>query len=794
MERIRSLSSVAPAGFEGRGIIIPAGGGFAVSAWVTLSILREVHGCELPIELWYLGDCDLPDHLRRLFSRFDVSFEDATSHFKDSVWHPSSGWDLKTFAVARSRFRECLLLDADNIPLADPTFLFDHRLYRDRGAAFWPDVRPVNPFNPVWSITGVVPPRGFEWESGQLLIDKSLHWPECQIVDHFGSQSAFYYRYVLGDKEAFHLAWRMLKAPYTMPTTTPERALGNYDDAPDDPPLFVGLWQHDFDGRRMFLHRTDLPLVAWGRNPFVGGFELRDEVEDAIAELESCWDGRLLPRISPVTGVDSLAMSDKPQRFLYTRFALDQRELELLPGGRIGDGAQEAECFWRIEDEEDGPVLTLSSRAEDTCVARLQPDGSWRGTWSRFVQTPVELVQLDEPTLATQVPLTDTRPKLLFISPVAPNDAGNGLAMRAANVLRQLVHSHRVSLLIAPLYAPGAVEHLPQWVSERCEAIRWVYPTTAPDLSHFDSDGRSQLELDWKERVGRAFDAQTFDVIHVFRVAAIRFAEPYLTRARHASAYWRLDLDDIESASSVRLANLYDRYGREEERDSALSSARFAKKIEQSILETWDTVYVCSPIDKDRLEGTGPGRRAKIEILPNRVQLPADPPAPSREPPITLLYVGSFDYFPNTDGAIWFCREVIPAMRELSRARFRVFLVGTGVTDPMRELAHIPDVELIGAVQSIDGWYRQSDVVVVPLRAGGGTRIKLLEALAHRRPVVATSMAAEGLDLVDGMDLLIGDRPIEFARHCARLIEDGVLAEQLASSGRLAVERRYAIN
>ncbi len=232
MERVRTLSSQSPVDFDGRGIVLAAGGSCVVSAWVTLWILRHVHGCRLPIEIWYLGEDDLPANLRLLFERFDVTFANAGTRQDQPGWHPRSGWELKSYALANSRFAEVLLLDADNVPLMDPAGLFDDPLYRDRGAVFWPDVRVVNPFNPIWAITGITPPKGQEFESGQLLVDKRRHWPGIQLALHFNEHADFYYRYVMGDKETFHLAWRMLQSRYALSSRVPERAFGRRPGEP----------------------------------------------------------------------------------------------------------------------------------------------------------------------------------------------------------------------------------------------------------------------------------------------------------------------------------------------------------------------------------------------------------------------------------------------------------------------------------------------------------------------------------------------------------------------------------
>jgi glycosyltransferase involved in cell wall biosynthesis len=348
-------------------------------------------------------------------------------------------------------------------------------------------------------------------------------------------------------------------------------------------------------------------------------------------------------------------------------------------------------------------------------------------------------------------------------------------------------------VLIVPLYPQGAATDLPDWMADRCEDVRWAGPTVEHNRDSIPEVDDERWLRAWIEEVARAYHGESFDTIHVFRLATLRYARSYLTRAAFQSARRQLDLDDIESRTQYRLAMLYARHNLEAEHAEAARLAQRAVESERQLLSSWDRIFICSEDDRAYLAGKIPNHRAEIVVLPNLVQLPDNPPPPRRTTPLTLLYVGTLGYFPNADGVIWFCREVLPVIRELSAIPIRLLIVGTGASDDVRDLAHIPEVEVVGEVERVDEWYRRADLVVVPLRAGGGTRIKLIEAFAHQRPVVSTSIAAEGLAVVDGKHLLIGDRPAVFARHCLRLLHDSAFADRLAENGRRLVEERYAL-
>jgi glycosyltransferase involved in cell wall biosynthesis len=780
---------------QGRGIVMAVGQDYLAGAWVALWLLRTVHRCRLPVEIWYRDDDDLPPHMRAILAEPGVEFRAASA--ERSAWPlPRTGFELKPFAVIHSRFAEVLALDADNVPLADPTPLFDLPGYRRTGALFWPDVDPVNPYNPIWTIAGGEAPVGPEWETGQLVINRRRHSRPLALTGYLNAASDFYCAYLRGHKDPFHLAWFALDAPCTLLPAQPAEACGAFEPSSTVPGSMAdanvdprGLWQHDFDGRRLFLHRTLAKWAAWGRNVRVEGVALHDECLAALEELRSRWDGYPEPRPVPLGSEDSNhGVGAVPGRYVYVRRGFRPRTLQLLPDGTIDGGGGQPECSWRLEMSEQTPTLVVSERAADTCRLTLESDGCWRGRWIAREQAPVELTRVAPVGRAKPI----DRQRLLFVSPVMPSETGNGLAMRAARVLAELVDRYRVALLVVPIYPPAPSARPPDWLSERCDAVRVAEPPGGAPLADAAIDGDLR-QSGWIEAAGRVFRGQPFDVIHVFRLAAVSFARPYLHHPLNATARWHLDLDDMESQSEARIARLFARNGREAERVKAKERSVAAARWEEEVLRAWDRVYVCSALDRSLLLARPIGRRAEVVVLPNVVALPDDPgPAPMR-PPLTILMVGTFGYFPNADAARWLCREILPAIREQTPARFRICLIGGGMTADVAALRFIPEVAVVGPEPDLAPWYRDATLVVVPLRAGGGTRIKLLEALSYRRPVVSTRLGAEGLEVVDGQHLFLADRAHHFARQCVRLMTDRSLAEGIGTSGRQLIEATYTL-
>jgi hypothetical protein len=169
-----------------------------------------------------------------------------------------------------------------------------------------------------------------------------------------------------------------------------------------------------------------------------------------------------------------------------------------------------------------------------------------------------------------------------------------------------------------------------------------------------------------------------------------------------------------------------------------------------------------------------------VSVLPNGCAFPAT------APPVTadsnrLIFYGSLFYGPNVDGIRWMCREVWPLIRR-HRPDARLDIVGLG-HEALAELADVPGVTFHGFVGDLDAIIRQAAALVVPLRVGGGTRVKILEAWAKGLPVVSTTVGAEGLGARDGESLLLGDAAKAFATRCVHVLENADLRRRLAAAG-----------
>jgi len=358
---------------------------------------------------------------------------------------------------------------------------------------------------------------------------------------------------------------------------------------------------------------------------------------------------------------------------------------------------------------------------------------------------------------------TMARASLLYVTPVIPALTGNGLAMRAGMVLEALCGSYRVSVLVARLYG-SAETAMPDALAALCE--RWVVSPAADTAD--------------------AYPGCTFDVVHVFRMAAVPFARPYLQPGSGARPGRHLDLDDIESKVHAKLAQLMRANG--DERRAAVEEAegRRSRMLELGALPFFDRVYVCC--EEDRRE-ISVHYRGAVHVLPNAVRLPClrDPRSPRAE--FRFLFVGTFGYYPNQDAAVYFCTRILPLLRGACSGAFGVDLVGSGIPPSVERLALDCGVTVVGTVPDVGPWYQRAGAAIVPIRAGGGTRIKILEAFSYGCPVITTSVGMQGIRAVREEHVLLGDTPEEFALQCRRAMENAHLRSSLAdNAGTLLLE------
>ena len=443
------------------------------------------------------------------------------------------------------------------------------------------------------------------------------------------------------------------------------------------------------------------------------------------------------------------------------------------------------------------------------------------------------------------------RINILFVSPSVPYPMTDGGKIRVLNLIRRLCRIHKVTLLafvaspadeqgaeylremgvevvgvkfrhpklVAALH--GLLQNFTQgkplivakyYSTEMVRALANLLRSRRFDIVHFEMlhTGQYLLELRAKGR-GQREDTRykTQDTRQgeeasslESRVLGLESSKPYATvlgEQNIDSSIWRM-LARAEP-NPLRKLIFYWQY-------------RSFMGYESRICHHFDTCICVSAEDKRRLVSLC--SEATVELVPNGVDPDYFRPgkaseffAPGaaalgdprleyaaglfEESETRLVFTGSMDWYPNEDAALHFCDCILPLIRdELPDIKF--YIVGSNPTSQVLKLRRINGVIVTGSVEDVRPYVAGATVYVVPLRIGGGTRLKILQALAMGKAVVSTSIGCEGLNLQQDKHLLVADEPRQFANAVARLVKSGSLQRRLGENGRKLILSRYDWN
>lgn len=390
---------------------------------------------------------------------------------------------------------------------------------------------------------------------------------------------------------------------------------------------------------------------------------------------------------------------------------------------------------------------------------------------------------------------------ILLVYPLEPHKDGNGSQKRAAAHLTALLASSRVHLVVLDSRTSNGMESDPELVN-RCESfsvIKYQWRPRQPIFSFPPFPTLTELwdptfkrRLPPAEQVLQAFanvSGKHFDSVLCYKLLSATILDYAQSLTTINCARRILDFDDIQSLADQRAA-AYENSGFEQSIIERMIRGQ-TRHAEDKYLATYDAVWVCSEVDRQELLSRKP--RASIDAIPNGVPLADAPPLRNWAAGecVRLVFVGTLSYAPNQDGIVWFCQEVLPLIRAATQFRVELTIIGFSPPPEVLALAVLSDVCVAGGVESVAPYYLESDIVIAPIRFGGGTRIKILEAMSYRRPVVSTTIGAEGIDITVGTNALLGDSPKEFSDACVDLIESPSLALGIAQRGRQLVEEKY---
>jgi glycosyltransferase involved in cell wall biosynthesis len=372
--------------------------------------------------------------------------------------------------------------------------------------------------------------------------------------------------------------------------------------------------------------------------------------------------------------------------------------------------------------------------------------------------------------------------RILFVSPRQCWPPLSGAKLREYYLARALDRYAELTHVFFSQAGPPASEGLP-WKAVPVPVPRFYTPAKIArgifgrwplPVVNYTSDPM-------KAALASLVDGQPFDLIHLDSIHMTAY-EPILRRAGAPIVY---DWHNIESEAMRRYGanvpslahKLY-----------ASITARRLSNLENQVLRAGFGQVVCSERERTTLLDTAP--KARIAVIENGVDTEFFRGAAHRDGRYRILFVGSMRYHANVEAAVAFARRVWPGIRERFPG-WRLTLAGSDPAPAVVALGGEANVEVTGTVADLRPFYQEAIAAIVPIRTGGGTRLKILEAMAAGAPVVSTSLGAEGLAVSPGTDILIADRDEDWLPQLSALSTQGDLWNRLSEAGRRLVTARY---
>ena len=378
--------------------------------------------------------------------------------------------------------------------------------------------------------------------------------------------------------------------------------------------------------------------------------------------------------------------------------------------------------------------------------------------------------------------------RILNILPYSPCPPHFGGALRIYHLLREMTRSHEVTVIMYGTPAEGDLVR--GAFGEGLREVRTVArPAQLMGIRKRWSQVRSLLGREsattgafysaaMQETIDIVAGEQAFDLVQMENhpLGVFRVPCPGAVRVMDAQ---NVEHDNVRRMAAATASPVRRAFYRREARKLFLE--------EKEVYEKQDAIFVTSSRDKSLMDAEFPG--VPKYVVPNGVDTSFFHPSEAGRDERTIVFTGAMNYFPNADGMIWFLREIFPLVkRRVPGARVKI--VGGG---PPRQLTALASegVVITGYVEDVRPYVRGAGVYAVPLRMGGGTRLKVLEAMAMERPVVTTSVGCEGIHVVDGTSVLVADAPDRFAEAVIELMNNAALRQKLVANGRDLVRNEY---
>lgn len=380
---------------------------------------------------------------------------------------------------------------------------------------------------------------------------------------------------------------------------------------------------------------------------------------------------------------------------------------------------------------------------------------------------------------------------ILFVTYGLPYPLNSGSRIREFNLIRNISRHHSVSLL-SLLESKDEIRHIPE-LEKYCDSVDVVLMTQRSPGEKLTGIFRGLLAgrpiathpfyySELADKIRKVVFNSDFDVVqieHSFLAPYIK-ALPENSKCRKIFSLQNIGVKQYRSMLSIN-SGLKDR------------ALFFLKWL---LMLRWEARYagffhhclVVSPDESRSLKSLNSG--LPVTVIDNGVDTKLYQPLSEVSDENTLLFTGTMGYQPNIDAVLYFCTNILPLI-ERRIPDVKLIVLGRYPSRKISKLGERENIVVTGQVSNIIPFYQKAKISIVPLRSGGGTRLKILESMALGRPVVSTTIGAEGLAVTDHENIIIADTPLQFAEGVIRLLLDKEMRRYLSCNARTMVEERY---
>lgn len=372
---------------------------------------------------------------------------------------------------------------------------------------------------------------------------------------------------------------------------------------------------------------------------------------------------------------------------------------------------------------------------------------------------------------------------VLFVTPVMPTLNGRGPGFRAYQWVQHLMKQfERISVLCTSVY--GEYDPIPKEFTRNQQVViykslevtsyfrRFLNVVRLKPSTYNSANSEYETFID-------SIDHHSPDLIIGFKITSLPVVNRLKNRFKNART--ALDIDEVNSNRICDIVRLMKKNGQLWNAYKLFPEIVGYRILEKTALRNIDIVIVSTEKERDLFERVSAYR--PCIVFENRFPI-KEPCMSKNDSSFQFLFVGNSIHYPNKDAIETIVNKILPEIKHRSIKEFKITIIGGEPELAIREnLQRYNEIEYLRDTDDLDSIYKQTDVALIPLRSGGGSSLKVLEALANKKVVISTTIGVRGFTLKHGVNCLVTDDLDKFAEYCLNLMEDSVMRNRLAEKG-----------